>query len=105
MSGLSDYLAQKLLNYACGVENGLGTLPSVFLALFTTAPTSDAGTGGAEVAGGSYARVQVAGTVAATASFTTGSPNITMTSNPGWVLPGFNVYDETNGQQLGTVLT
>jgi hypothetical protein len=37
-------------------------LPAVWMALFTTAPTSDAGTGGTEVSGTSYARVQVAGT-------------------------------------------
>lgn len=104
MAGNSDYLAEAIINF----ETGQAPFPAIgnrFLALFTTAPTSDAGTGGTEVSGGSYARQQVAGAVSATASFTTSSPNITMTSNPGWVVPGMNVYDLTNGQQIGTVLT
>lgn len=104
MPGLSDYSAKNVLNYLTG-SVAMPALPAVFLALFTTAPTSDAGTGGTEVSGGSYARVQVAGAVAAAASFTTASPNITMGANPGWVVPGMNAYDITNGQQLGTVLT
>lgn len=32
---------------------------TTYVALFTTAPTSDAGTGGTEVSGGSYARVGI----------------------------------------------
>lgn len=43
--------------------------------------------------------------VLATAAFTTASPNITMATNPGDVVPGMNVYDVTNSQQIGTVLT
>jgi hypothetical protein len=101
MAGLADFAAENLLNQALAVQSA----GSRFLALFTTAPTNDAGTGGTEVSGGSYARQQVAGAVAATASFTTASPNITMTSNPGWVTPGMNVYDLTNNQQIGTVST
>jgi hypothetical protein len=104
MPGFSDYLAQAVLDF----QSGRAPMPAIgnrFLALFTAAPTSDSGTGGTEVSGGSYARVQVAGAVAATASFTTASPNITMTTNPGWVVPGMNVYDVTNSQQIGTVLT
>ena len=104
MAGLSDYTAQAQIDW----QTGRAPMPAIgnrFLALFTTAPTSDAGTGGTEVSGGSYARVQVAGAVAATASFTTASPNITMNSNPGWVVPGMNVYDLTNNQQIGTVST
>jgi hypothetical protein len=105
MPGLSDFEAEAFLNHATGCIPLTGAAASRYLALFTTPPTSDAGTGGTEVSGGSYARPQVAGAVAATASFTTSSPNITMTSNPGWVVPGMNVYDLTNGQQIGTVLT
>jgi len=97
-------MAENAINWAAG-QQPFPSIGNRFLALFTTAPTSDAGTGGTEVSGGSYARVQVAAAVAATASFTTGSPNITMTSNPGWVAPGMNVYDLTNNQQIGTVLT
>src|SRR6185369_6908968 len=39
------------------------------------------------------------------AAFTTASPNITMSGvNPGTVVPGMNVYDRTNNQNLGMVL-
>lgn len=104
MPGLSDYAASNALNYLTGSRN-MPTLPSVYMGLYTAMPTSDAGTGGTEVSGTSYARVQVAGAVAATAAFTTASPNITMTSNPGWVVPGMTAYDLTNSQPIGTVLT
>jgi hypothetical protein len=82
---------------------------SRFLALFTTAPTSNAGTGGTEVSGGAYARVQIAGALSATTTITSGSTTtITMPTNPGWVVPGMNVFDLTNAPangQIGTVLT
>jgi hypothetical protein len=105
MAGLTDYTSQNVLNYLTG-RIAMPALPSVWLALFTTAPTSDAAvTGATEVSGTGYARVQVAGSVAATAAFTTSSPNITMTTNPGWVVSGMSVYDTTNGQAIGTVST
>jgi hypothetical protein len=105
MSGLSDYAAEAVLNWEAGVQP-MPSLASRYLALFTTAPTSDAGTGGTEVSGGSYARVQVAGVVAAGGSFTTASTSITLGSTiPAWVAPGMNVYDTTNSQQIGTVGT
>jgi hypothetical protein len=109
MSGLSDYTAQNVLNYIAGNRN-VPALPSVYLALFTTAPTADAGTGGTEVSGGSYARVQVAGALSLSASFTTSSTTLTLASTaPAWLLAlgtngsGVNVYDATNSQQIGTV--
>lgn len=102
MAGLSDYSAQAVLNWEAGVQP-MPSLSNRFLALFTTAPTSDAGTGGTEVSGGSYARVQVAGTVAATASFTTSSSTISVGSGNSWIVAGMNVYDTTNSQQIGTV--
>jgi len=105
MSGLSDYSAKNVMSYMTG-QIPMPTLPSVYLALFTTAPTSDAGTGGTEVSGTGYSRVQVAGTIAAAGTWTTGTASITMgTSNPGWVVAGMNVYDSTNSQQIGTVST
>lgn len=88
--------------YASGNYTNAG----VWLALYTTAPT-DANASGTEVTGGSYARVQVAGEVAATASFSTASPNITMTTIPAWITSpvGMNVFDLTTMTQIGTVLT
>lgn len=103
MTGLTNYTANTTLNYLTG-QTATPTLPAVWLALFTAVGT-DAGTGFTEVSGGAYARQQVAGSVAATASFTTASPNITMTTNPGWVLPGMSVFDNTNGFAIGTVST
>lgn len=104
MSGMGDYLAEYCIEFGTG-QQPMPAIGSRYLALFTTAPTADAGTGGTEVSGGAYARVQVAGAVAATASFTSSTTNITMTTNPGWVVPGMNVYDLTNSQQIGTVST
>jgi hypothetical protein len=82
----------------------------VFLALFTAAPTSDAGTGGTEVSAAGYARVQVAGALAAAAAFTTASTTLTLgAAAPAWLLAlgtngsGVNVYDQTSGKQVGTV--
>lgn len=103
MAGMSDYSAQAFLNWAGG-NQAMPALASRYLALFTTAPTSDAGTGGTEVSGGSYARVQISGAITAGGTISTGSPNITMgSSNPGWVVAGMNVYDTTVGFNLGTV--
>ena|SRR5215469_4682331 len=104
MSGQADYAAQATLDWMSG-RKAMPSLTNRFLALFTTAPTSDAGTGGTEVSGGSYARVQVSGQLAATATWTTATANITMNTNPGWIVPGMNVWDNTNSAQIGTVST
>ena len=105
MSGMSDYSAQSTLDW----ETGRAPMPAIgsrYLALYTTAPTSDSGTGGTEVSGGAYARVQIAGALTAASAITGGvTTTITMPSNPGWVVPGMNVYDLTNNKQIGTVLT
>jgi hypothetical protein len=105
MAGLSDYAAEYLLNWATG-QQGAGAR---YLALFTAAP-NDSGSGGTEVSGTGYARVQVAGTLAAGASWTTGNSAITLGSTaPAWLTAlgsngsGVNVYDVTNSQQIGTV--
>jgi len=57
MAGKSDYLENKILDFLLG---GVSYTPpsTVYIALFTVAPT-DAG-GGTEVSGGGYARVAVA---------------------------------------------
>jgi hypothetical protein len=48
MAGLSDYLAEAVLNFVTG-GSPMPALGSRYLALFTAAPTADAGTGGTEV--------------------------------------------------------
>lgn len=58
MGSFTDYLENKVLDHVVGKTSY--TMPSVWVALFTAAP-SDAG-GGTEVSGGSYARKSTAGT-------------------------------------------
>ena len=53
--GQSDYLNSAILNWLKGTTF-LAAPATTYVALFTTAPTSDAGTGGTEVSGGAYAR-------------------------------------------------
>lgn len=55
--GLSDYLANRLIDLVWRDE--AYSMPSMWAALLTSAPTNAGG--GAEVAGGSYARVEVLG--------------------------------------------
>lgn len=110
MAGLPDYSAEAVLNWITGCQPPPGSTAAMsrFLALFTAAPTSDAGTGGTEVStsGTAYARVQVAGALSASTAITGGTTTtITMPTNPGWVVPGMNVWDLTAGKQIGTVLT
>lgn len=109
MAGLSDYEALALLNFEAGREP-MPALAARYFALFTTAPTSNAGTGGTEVSGNGYARVQVAGALTAGAAWTTSSSTITLAATaPAWLTAlgtagsGVNVYDATSGAQIGTV--
>ena len=110
MSGLSDYAAQSVLDFCTG-RAAMPALASRYLALFTTAPTSDAGTGGTEVSGTGYARVQVAGALAAASSGGpfSGTTIALAATAPAWLLAlgtngsGVNVYDATASAQCGTV--
>lgn len=95
MPGQSDYLAQNSLRWVTGAV-AMPVLPAVFLALFTAAPTSDAGTGGTEVSGGSYARVQVGGTGATNGTTANGNPTLHFASTPAWIVPGMTVRDVTS---------
>jgi hypothetical protein len=47
----------------------------------------------------------IEGNLAATAAFTTASPNIPMVANPGFVVPGMGVFNMTSGRFVGIVLT
>lgn len=66
MANISTYLADKLLDHALG--DTAYPLPTAYVALFTTTPSMPTGSGGVEVSGGSYARVPLAGRLAAAAS-------------------------------------
>jgi hypothetical protein len=91
MTGLSNYTANNFLNWVTGQE-AEPSLPAVYLALYTAVGT-DAGTGFTEVSGGAYARVQVAGALTASASFTTSSTTITLSATvPAWVVAGMSIY-------------
>lgn len=94
MSGLSDYSARGLLNYLTG-QKALPSLPAVYLALMTAVDT-DAGTGGTEVSGGAYARVQVAGSAATNASTSTSSAVLHFVTVPAWIVTGMTVYNATS---------
>ncbi len=99
MSGLSDYLAKDVLNFVTG-QLAMPALPAVFLALFTTAPTSDSGAGAVEVSGGSYARVQVAGSAATNNTTAAGNATLHFASTPSWIVPGMSVTDTTSGSAI-----
>lgn len=55
MAGKTDYWEQSVLNYTFRAV-AMPTITDIYIALFTTIPSADAGTGGTEVSGGSYAR-------------------------------------------------
>lgn len=103
MPGFSDYTAESALNWETG-QAAMPALASRFLALFTTAP-NDSGSGGTEVSGGSYARVQVAGS--ATTNGTTASGNATLhfASVPAWIVPGMTITDLTAPSVIQTGTT
>lgn len=101
MANLSTYLSDKLLDHAMG--STAYTMPTTYLALFTTNPTMPAGTGGTEVSGGSYARVAIASDWAA-ASAESKSNNVTIsfaaaTANWGTVV-GVGIFDALTGGNL-----
>lgn len=90
MTGLTDYSSKNTMNNLTGQTPAAAT-PSVWLGLFTAVGT-DANTGFTEVSGGSYARVQLAGQLAASSAATT---VITFGAVPSWVVAGMSVNDVT----------
>ena len=104
MPGLSDYMAEAATNLVTG-QAGAPALAARYLALFTTMPTSDAGTGGTEVSGGGYARPQIAGS--ATTNNTTASGNATLhfASTPAWIVAGMTVTDTTSSSVIPAATT
>jgi hypothetical protein len=94
-SGLSDYSAKNVLDYITG-QIIVPALPSVWMALFTTAPTSDAGTGGTEVpTTNGYARQQVAGPLTTNGTTAAGNATLHFASVPSWIVAGMSVRDVT----------
>ena len=60
MAGKADFLENQLLDHVFRAVSIFATPANVYIALFTTTPTGDDGTGGTEVTGGAYARVTAA---------------------------------------------
>lgn len=104
MPGYADYLAQKKLDFLTG-SVAMPSLPSVWVGLFTVAPTSNAGTGGTEVSGGSYARVQVAGSAATNATTAAGNATLHFASTPAWIVAGMTVRDITTPSAISAGTT
>lgn len=98
MTGMSNYSADNWLDYITG-QIAMPSLPSVYLALFTAVGT-DAGTGFTEVSGGAYARVQVAGSTTTSSGTSSGSPTLTFSSVPSWIVVGMTVYDVTHSAAI-----
>jgi hypothetical protein len=106
MTGLSDYSGRKILDHLVGKTSF--TMPvNVYVALFTALP-SDAGAGGTEVTGGSYARKQTVGAdwnaAAGSAPATNSNANDLAFPAPtaDWATPanpiiGFGLYDSAVG--------
>lgn len=104
MPGLADYSAQSLLDWETG-NVAMPALAARYLGLFTAMPTSDAGTGGTEVSGGSYARVQIAGNAATNGATASGNAVLHFASTPAWVVAGMTVRDNTAGSVIPTGTT
>ena len=116
MTGLSNYSANATLNWLTG-QIAMPSLPAIWLALFVSPVGTDAGTGFTEVStsGTAYARVQVGGTQVTNGSTTTSSPTISIAAVSSWIYNsttpslspgiGMSVYDTTNGNLIGTVLS
>jgi hypothetical protein len=58
MAGKSQYFENIVLNWMKGTTAAAAPA-TTYMALFTTAPTDDAGTSAVEVSGGSYARIGI----------------------------------------------
>ena len=107
MAGLSNYLETKLLDHVFGAT--AYTAPAtVYIALFTTLP-GEAGTGGTEVSGGSYARASVTNNTTNWPNATAADPSTkkngaainftTPTADWGTVV-GFGIYDASSSGNL-----
>ena len=93
MTGYTNYSSDLNLNYWTG-QPGFPVTGNVFMALFTAVGT-DAGTGFTEVSGGSYARLQLAGTGTTNNTTASGNPTLHFATTPSWVVAGMFIFDTT----------
>lgn len=102
MANISTYAADKLLDAL--LRDVAYTSTTTYVALFTTDPTMPAGTGGVEVSGGSYARVQLNTLLAAAASGSTDNTSAVnfVQATAAWgTITGVGIYDAVT---LGNLL-
>lgn len=85
---LSNYAENKVLDHILGTTSY--TMPTVYLALYTVAPTES--TSGTEVTGGSYVRKAVTFT-AASSGATSNSANVDFTGMPSCTVVAVAVCD------------
>lgn len=104
MPGLADRTAQSLLDWLTG-NVAMPALPSIWLGLYTAMPTSDAGTGGTEVSGNGYARIQIAGNATTNNTTAGGNAVLHFASTPTWIVAGMTVRDNTSGSVIPTATT
>jgi len=114
LAALSDYLENKLIDWLLRGQN-FTPPPTAYVALFTAAPSESGG--GTEVAGGSYARVGVASSLAnwagtqaaASATASSGTGGQTSNNSPitfpaptaNWgVITSFGIFDAATGGNL-----
>lgn len=99
----SDFLENELLDHILGGGGGAAWTPpaTVYIALFTVAP-NDAGSGGTEVSGGSYARTAGTFATAASGGSKSNSAAVTFpTASGSWgTVVAFGVYDAASGGNL-----
>lgn len=102
MAGKSQYLENAMLNWLKGTTF-VAAPTTVYMALFTTAPSDDAGTSAVEVSGGSYARASIttstgwssiSGAPAAAAQISNGSTITFATPTGSWgTVVAIGMYD------------
>jgi hypothetical protein len=96
----SDYLENALLKHLVGEE--AFTQPDLYLALFTTAPQED-GTGGVEVSGTYYSRIELTDWSSVSNGTVTNSTLLTFPTagSGGWgVIKAWGIYDDLTGGNL-----
>lgn len=106
MAHFTDYLEQKILEYVFRGQP-FSQPSALYIGLFTTLPTSDAGTGGIEVSGGGYQRVNM-GTLSNAWSAWTAASGIRNTADiafpqatTAWgTVVGLGIWDAATGGNL-----
>lgn len=99
MAGFTTFLQQEVLDHIFG--NGAYTAPTVYIGLFTAAPT-DAG-GGTEVSGSNYARVDASalfGAASGTAIANDGAITFPTASGSWGTITHFGVFDAVSAGNL-----